>query len=192
MPTLGPEPKTRAQWDALQALMVAESAPGGRLNSCAWKDVVGIDRTASIIDVRRNVEAFFGDVLTPDNALASGVAGVQLATWDPQVYAEGRYWLVSLFQISVAAMSIARPTTGGEVIANADDALMQVWSFIEDGNGKGLSAILRDSSNATLGGLCNSLSLGRGVPRVYVMPGETPQIWAYVDLSVKTETPLGR
>lgn len=192
-----PEDLTRAQWDALKAILVAESTAGNRLNGCSWTDAYGNPQTSSIVDVRRNVEHFFTGSLDPTkyDVRSRGVAGVQLLEWDPQVYANGRYWLVTIYQITVGAVSVTQTVSGKDLIANGDDALAQAWSFVSDGNGNGLSSILRDRKNWPLNdpngnATCNKMSPGKGKPRLEVGAGETPQLWGFIDMIVRCEKPL--
>lgn len=199
MPVLAPEGRVRAQWDALKTLLTTEAQAGGRLYACSWTDALGNAQTSRIVDVRRNTQQFFTDSLDPTkiDTRTAGVCGIQLTDFDPQQYASGRYWLVCLFQITVACMSVTHTSNGADLIANGDDALAQAWSFIEDDNGNGIACILRDRNNWSLkdgsgNNTCNDMTLGPGKPKLYVGTGETPQMWAYIDLQVKTQTPLGR
>lgn len=187
-----PADTTKAQWDALKAVLVAESQAGGRLTNCSWTDALGNAQTSSIVDVRRNIVHFFTDMLDPDayDLRTRGIAGVQLLEWGPAEYASTRYKLVTTYQITVGARSVTHTFGGSDLVANGDDALAQAWSFISDGNGNGISSILRDRANRTLNGSAEILYLGKGTPRLEVGDGDTPQIWAFIDVMVRCEKTL--
>lgn len=193
MPVLpGYEDRTKLQWDKIVSILQTEAQSGGRLNAVSWSDATGAAQTSSIVDVRRNTQHFFTDPLDPAkyDVRTRGVAGVQLTSWDSAVYASNRRWLVTEFEIVVMVTSVTHTVTGGDLIANGDDALAQAWAFISDGNGNGISPIFRDHANWTLGGNCTMLNLTRGIPKLEVSTGETPQIWASISMTLRAENPL--
>jgi hypothetical protein len=186
------EDLTKLQWDYIASTLQTESQSGGRLDGVSWTDATGAAQTSSIVDVRRNTQHFFTDPLDPTkyDVRTRGIVGVQLVSWDSAAYASNRRYLVTEFEIVVMVTSVTHTVTGGDLIANGDDALAQAFAFVADGAGKGISVIFRDHANWTLGGNCQLMNLTRGVPKLEVSTGETPQMWASVAMTLRAEKPL--
>ncbi len=75
--------------------------------------------------------------------------GVQLIEEDPEPYGQRKQLVTIEFRIVVAAK--AAVDSNGNI--TLDDAFSKLMQLIEDGNGNGVMAVLRDPANFSLGGL---------------------------------------
>ena len=190
-----PAPTISAQWDFIVNTLRTESQVGGKLNGCSWTDVEGTAQTSSMLDVRRSDHLWTQvlDLKTTPDPRAGGVCGVMLQPWSINAdYASSRRMLFTNFEIIIAVTSIEQTIGYNKIKANGDDALAQAWSFIEDGNGKGIMEIFRGNfQNAKLGGNANEVYLSKGDAQTLPGVGATPQLWAYVSVTLHAEKPIG-
>lgn len=147
------------QWAQIMTILQAQMVPGGQL--------------AGLKDLRKSLHLWTG---------ALPAAGVQLIELTEEPRATRRNLVTTLFHILVSADSTATVTGSTEVPANLDAALATLQPLVNDGNGNGITAILRANF-----GLVNAsgqpLALRTQVKSVRyyndIGAGETPQIFAY-------------
>jgi hypothetical protein len=141
-----PEAIAQNQWAQLIALLSSETnvgptGPGSGTNPNG--------RLQQIYRVHNSIDIWSG--------LFPAIA-VQLMSVDEVIVATHRHDLLSRFQIRIAAASTPKTAAaftpplvaGMPVPANLDDAMAQLSPIISDGQGRGLTTILRDRLNFNL------------------------------------------
>ena len=154
-----PEERSAQQWAAIIALLQAQVGAGKMLPTVA--------------DVRASIDLWTGNV---------PAVGVQLqSVRADQVYTKG-VKSTAEFVILAATRSVPDIISPTQTTPpNLDDAMSQVQAIVNDGNGNGITQILRLRANQTLGGLCSTVLI-TGVDYSWEIDrGATgsDQVWAY-------------
>lgn len=177
---LNPADTSKAQWDQIVAILKSEMG-SGRLKNVAWTNAAGQAQTSTLGDVRRSLHLY------TQQPAGTASCGVQLSKYSVVRDASSLRKMTTEFTIQVAVQALSYAVGATTYPANGDDALAQAWAFVSDGNGNGISEILRDPNNRTLGNNAMTTILSAGVPVLSIGDGETPQIWADIYLTLIAE-----
>lgn len=175
-----PADLSTAQWDYIRSVMQTEAA-SGRLRNVQWTNAAGQAVTSTLGDVRRSLHLF------SQQPAGTASAGVMLSSVDIARYAAGRRKMTTEFSILIAVEAVAYTDNSQQWPANGDDAIAQAYAFVSDGHGNGLSEILRDPANYTLGGNAETCIVTKVAPILSIGDGATPEIWAYLYLTLQAQ-----
>lgn len=149
---IGPDEKALQLWQQLHDVIAAEATAGRRL--------------AAVRRVKKSIDVTSGNV---------PAIGVQLEGIPEMPFSTGRHLVDVRFKIVVCVDSV--PNDAGP--ADLEAAMMQLVTLIADGNGNGLSPVLRDPANYGLNGLASKTGI-TGVDLTWsVDEGEGARKWAY-------------
>lgn len=156
------------QWAKLITILQGEmnvgpTGPGSGTNPTG--------RLQKLYDLRKSIDPWTG--LYP-------WCGVQLVKVTEGDYASHAHVVTSVFHIVIGTKSNAKSAAaGGFAQPNLDDAMAQLQTIRSDGNGNGVTTVLRDSNNYGLGGLSMKTWISEVAYDWKLTPGDDTEALAY-------------
>lgn len=144
------------QWSQLMTILSAEMVTGKRL--------------ASLKDLRKSLHLWTG--IMP-------AAGVQPQRVSEKPDASRRHLVTTTFNVIVGTESVAQTVGNNTTPANLDDAMAQLQVLLDDGQGNGICAVLRDPLNFGLSGNAYRTAITSIEYSAELGVGENPELFAY-------------